>query len=1000
MENIVSFGYWVRRRRKALDLTQTVLAQQVGCSPVTIRKIERDERRPSRQMAELLADHLSIPAAEQDQFLRMARGEFIAAMPSPLEAVPSATFWQEREASPAREDTVFVAREAELAQLDTYLDLVLAGRGQVAFVLGEAGRGKTALVQEFTRRAQERQAGLVVAGGNCNAYSGAGDPYLPFREVLGLLTGDVEAGWEAGAISQIQAQRLWDLMPAAVQALAADGPDLIDIFIPGPALVSRARRAALGGAGWLMRLEALVAGKAAGQGSKDLKQSDLFEQYVKVLLALARQAPLVLILDDLQWADAGSISLLFHLGRRLSGSQILVIGIYRPAEVALGRDGERHPLVPVVNELQRRFGQVQIDLSLAEGEQFVAAVLDSQPNRLSTAFQKALYRHTQGHALFTVEMLRGLQERGDLVQDEDGHWVEGPALDWDTLPERVEAVIGERIGRLPMSLQEAIKVAGVEGEIFTSEVMARVQQVDEREMVRQLSGELDKRHRLVMGRGSRRLDAGGQRLSHYRFRHILFQHYVYHSLDEAERTYLHEAVGNELERLYGEQTEEVAVELARHFEQAGLTAKAVGYLRQAGDRAVRLSANQEAIAHFYKGLALLKTLPETAERAQQELPLQIALFAPLAGAKGYGAPELGKAYTRARELCEQAGEPGQLFLVLYGLWGHNLVQGDMPTAHELAVQCLTLAEKIQERALLMEGHRMTDETALYSGEFIAARRHVEQTLSLYDPQLHRAHATVYGQDPGVASLSHGSWILWYLGYPDQARKLAQEAFALGEDSSHPFSLAFALSCIAAFHQFCGAERQVEEVAEAAVRLSTEQGFVLWLAMSTVLRGWVLASQGQSEAGIAHMRQGLADYQAIPQNLHQPYLMALLAEAYGQVGQPTQGLTLLAEALAMADQGELRYYEAELYRLKGELSRKQGEEEVAVEANYRQAMHIARQQSAKSLELRAAISLGRLLQKQGKPNEARQTLAEVYDWFTEGFDTADLKEARALLDALA
>jgi predicted ATPase len=578
--------------------------------------------------------------------------------------------------------------------------------------------------------------------------------------------------------------------------------------------------------------------------------------------------------------------------------------------------------------------------------------------------------------------------------------VEGPNLDWETLPARVEGVIAERIGRLPMSLREAIQVASVEGEVFSAEVMARVQQVDEREMVRQLSGELDRQHQLVVGQGSRRLDAGGQRLSHYHFRHILFQRYVYHSLDEAQRGYLHEAVGNELERLYGAQTEEIAVELARHFEQAGLLAKAVGYLRQAGHRAVRLSANQEAIAHFYKGLALLESLPATAERARQELALQIALFAPLAGAKGYAAPEIGKAYARAQELCEQVGEPGQVFLVLYGLWGHNFVKGDMTITCELALQCLTLAEKIQERALLMQGHRITYLTAFYSGELIAADQHLERTLSLYDPQLQRGHATVYGQDPGVSYLSHGAWLLWHLGYPDQARTMGQQAVTLGEDASHPFSLCFALLLMAVLHQSCGEGRRVEELAKAAIRLSTEQGFVVWLGEATALRGWALANRGQSEAGIAHMRQGLANNKAIDMNIHQPYLLALLAEAYGEVGQPAQGLALLAEALALVEKGELRHYEAELYRLEGELLQMQGEEEVTVEANFRRAMDIARRQGAKSLELRAAISLSRLLQKQGIPEEARQILAEVYDWFTEGFDTADLKEAKALLDALA
>jgi adenylate cyclase len=744
----------------------------------------------------------------------------------------------------------------------------------------------------------------------------------------------------------------------------------------------------------------LVADNAAGQGPTELKQSSLFEQYTKVLLTLARQEPLLLVLDDLQWADTGSSSLLFHLGRRLSGSRIRVIGNYRPSEVALGRDGERHPLEPVINEMQRYHGNSPVDLSQAEGRGFINAVVDSEPNRLGEAFKEALYQHTQGHPLFTVEMLRGLKERGDWVQDEADHWVEGPTLDWDTLPIRVEGVIGERIGRLPADLQEALRVASVEGETFTAEVVARVQSLEGRETIRHFSGELDKQHRLIRGQGRRQLNSSGPHLSRYRFRHILFQLYLYNSLDEVELGYLHQAVGSELEQLFGEQTEEIAVELARHFEQAGLLSKAVDYLQEAGNRAVRLSANTEAVAHFDRALAFLQTLPETIERDRHELALQIALFAPLAGAKGYGAPELGRAYARAQEVGERAGEPGQVFVVLYGLWGHNLTRGDMRTAHELATQCLTLAEKIQERALLMEGHRMMDETALYSGEWIAARRHLERTLSLYDPELHRAHAAVYGQDPGVASLSHGAWILWYLGYPDQALKMARDAVELGEESSHPFSLGFALCYVAGIYQFCRERGQVEELAEAAITLSTEHGLVLWLTVTTALHGWALANRGQREEGIAHMRQGLADYQAIPQGLHQPYLMALLAEAYGQVGQPAQGLPLLAEALALVDQGELRYFEPELYRLKGELSLMQGGEEVAVEADYRQALDTARRQSAKSLELRAATSLSRLLQKQGKPDEARQMLAEVYDWFTEGFDTADLKEAEALLDALA
>ena len=440
---------------------------------------------------------------------------------------------------------------------------------------------------------------------------------MPFREILGQLTGDVETRWAAGAIGRTQAQRLWEWMPYTVQALVSTGPDLIDTFIPGQSVMARSAAAAGEGASWLAQLGVLVAIKSAGQGPVDFQQSDLFEQYAKVMLALTRQGPLLLVLDDLQWADTGSINLLFHLGRRLQDSRILIVGVYRPVEVTMGRAGERHPLEPLVSEFQRHFGQILIDLRQAEGRLFVTALLDTEPNRLDKTFQEALYQHTQGHALFTVEILRGMQERGDLVQDEAGQWVEGPNLNWETLPARVEGVIGDRIARLPKMLPKVLEVASVEGEVFTAEVVARVQAFDERELVRQLSGNLDKQHRLVVGQGSQRL--GARRLSQYRFRHILFQHYLYNSLDEVERGYLHEAVAKELEQLYGEQSADIAGELARHFEAAGLFDKAISYLQQAGDRAVRLSANDEALAHFYKVLALLETMPDTLEHQRQEL---------------------------------------------------------------------------------------------------------------------------------------------------------------------------------------------------------------------------------------------------------------------------------------------------------------------------------------------------------------------------------------------
>ena len=330
----------------------------------------------------------------------------------------------------------FVAREQEIARLHGFLEGSLAGDGQVVFVTGGAGRGKTALIREFSRRTQEAHPDLIVAGGHCNAHTGIGDPYLPFREVLGLLTGDVEARWAAGTITHEHARRLWGTLPLTVQALVDKGADLIDSFVPGAALVARAVACAPQGGVWLERLRELVERGAAGPEAATWQQADLFEQYTGLLHTLASQAPLLLVLDDLQWADLGSISLLFHLGRRLTGSRILILGAYRPEEVASGRGGERHPLEPVINELRRELGEIAVDLSQAEEREFVEALLDSEPNRLGARFREMLYQRTRGHPLFTVELLRGMQERGDLVQDEAGRWMEGPAIDWEALPAR------------------------------------------------------------------------------------------------------------------------------------------------------------------------------------------------------------------------------------------------------------------------------------------------------------------------------------------------------------------------------------------------------------------------------------------------------------------------------------------------------------------------------------------------------------------------------------
>ncbi len=961
----------------------------------------------------LLAEELGVePAAETTRLYEQIRdGEFKAPVPSPARppalAAEPPPFLDEEEPIEV-ERPVFVARDRELAQLDRFFDLALAGQGRVVFVTGEAGSGKTALVQEFTRRAQNVHADLIVASGNCNAYTGIGDPYLPFREILELLSGDVEARWAAGAMTGEHAHRLWITLPLTAQALVEAGPDLLDTFVLRAALLERAMTCAPGRVDWLTRLTELVERKTTSAGMPSPQQSDLFKQYSKVLKALARQAPLVLVPDDLQWADAGSISLLFHLGRQLAGSRILIVGAYRPEEVALGRDGSRHPLEPVVNEFQRDFGDITVDLGQAERRDFVEAYLDSEPNRLGAAFREMLHRQTRGHPLFTIELLRGMQERGDLVRDPEGRWVVGPALDWETLPARVEAAIAERIGRLAEPLQAALRVASVEGEDFTAEVIARVLGIDERDMVPRLSSELDRRHRLVRAQVIVRL--GSRRVSRYRFRNYLFQKYLYDHLDQVERAYLHEDVGNVLERWYGDQASEIAVELARHFQEAGILEKAIRYLRQAGDRAVQLSAYQEAIAHLDRGMALLMTLPDPGgeggpsapehrqERAELELNLQLSLG--MAWKGNIPNPEGERALTRARELCQETGRLAELCRVLGELSIFPYVRAEYQTAREMVEEALSLAQQAGD-PLLVALHQWHLGYVLFGlGEYATARAHLDRVISFYEPREHH-HSFVFvrGSDAGVSALAYDACCLWCLGYPEQALERSQEALALARELDHPLSLAEVL-CLAGcvISELRRDAQALKDHAEELERLSEDLGFLSFAPTGTSYRGEALTKLGQVQEGMEHIRAGMAVRQSLSVHCYFSGILGALAEAQGKAGQPEEGLATLDEVLAQVESTDERYCEAELYRLRAELLLTQGEDAEA-EASLQHAIEVARRQSARSWELRATTSLARLWQQQGKIDEAHWMLAEIYGWFTEGFDTPDLREARALLEEL-
>jgi tetratricopeptide (TPR) repeat protein len=893
----------------------------------------------------------------------------------------------------------FVARQAQLIQLEAFLDQALQARGQIAFVVGEAGSGKTALITEFASRMEKVDNDLVVAIGNCNAQTGIGDPYLPFREILSQLTGSVSSKLTRGAITSEKAHRLRSMIGWTCEAILEFGPDLINLLVPGTALVAKAGAFVLDQFEWPEKFKKLVEHKAAAPLGSALDQSHVFEQYTNVIKALTQKGPLVLVLDDLQWADSASISLLFHLGRRIGESRILVLGAYRPEEVKLGRGDERHPLEKVLAEFKRYYGDVSVDLDQAErdeAQRFVDALVDLEPNRLGDDFRQAMVRHTGGHPLFTVELLRNMQEQGDLERDADGSWVEGKSLNWDKLPPRVEGVIEERIDRLDDNMRETVTVGSVEGVDFTAEVIARVRNVDERDLVRRLSNELDRRHHLVMSIGSRRI--GEQPLSSYRFRHNLFQKYLYDGLDEAQKIYLHEDVGTTLESIYGDQAGEVASQLARHFHEAGLTKKAIHYLGLAGEGAMRVSANTEAISYFNRALRLLKTCPPSTERDRMELTLQMGLSTAMIITQGWSAPGVRVALDRARILCCEGESLERLFPIVRSLYTHYHAIGEHCLAYELAQQLSVLTQESKDPTLLVITHQALGQSQGEMGDPVAARETLKLGLRYHDPDQYRSLVHMYGEEHGISSHVNLVIDLYVLGYADQALMHGEKAMALAEALDHVHVLAYATYIMSAIFTMRGEYDVALEFAEKTLRLCNENRIPFYAALTGISSGYILAMKGSVEEGLAEVKHGLSFYRSIGARVLLTIYLDLLAEVQMVAGQVDESLATVEEGLAAVGEMSERIWEAELYRLRAQLLLKQGNKEQA-EADLYKAIEIARAQQARMWELRASTVLSRLLRDQGRRAEARQMLGNIYGWFMEGLDLPDLIEAKVLLEEL-
>ncbi|NIW43724.1 MAG: AAA family ATPase, partial [candidate division Zixibacteria bacterium] len=819
--------------------------------------------------------------------------------------------------------SVFVAREAELARLNIFLDQVQKGAGKNVFITGDAGSGKTSLITEFIRLAQEAQPNLIVASGTCNAQTGMGDPYLPFREILELLTGDIKARWDAGAISESHARSLWENVPTTAKALVENGSDLIDTLLPGAALLERAQAHYTEPVEWYQRLSELVSERKSNPYLPHPHQSTYFEQYTRVLQTISRQNPLVLVIDDLQWADLGSISLLFHLGRHLSGYPIMVIGAYRPEEVTISRNEDRHPLVPVVRELQRIHGDITINLDQAENREFIEAYLDSEPNHLKQAFRDMLFRQTRGHPLFVIEFLQGLQERGDLIQDEDGFWTEGENLDWETLPARVEAVITERIDRLSPGMQKALYIASVEGDQFTAEVISKILSASKQDFLSQLSNDIDRKHRLIKAQSIQRID--GQMLSCYRFRHIQIQKFLYSNLDQVERAHFHEKIGRTLEELYhvkesithpADLSSSVTpiVQLAHHFEKAGLINKAVKYLHLAGEKAVQLSAYQDANIHLNKGLELLKLLPESPERLSLELSLLLALGKTMKGLKGMAPPEVEKFFTRAHYLSQQVGDLQQRCLIMGELSIIYFVRADFQRSKEFAEETIRMSKEANDPMLIALSHWQMGFVLFTLGEYAKSREHLAKILSEYDPlEYHNQFIFYKGTNVALSAMTYDACCLWCLGYPEQAVHKSKRALEIAEHLNHPFTSAevFTIAgCI--LNEMRGDAEGIVKNTDMLMELSDRVGLG-WIGAGWLHRGAGLAMLGQIKEGVANSKKGLRKEYSRAAKCFQSLPIADIAYGKAKTGEFKDGLEDINDAIKEMSARNEFYGEPEIYR---------------------------------------------------------------------------------------
>jgi tetratricopeptide (TPR) repeat protein len=866
--------------------------------------------------------------------------------PAPMAAAPS--FASQPSAAdfvqPLRSTTAFVGREKERELLRRCLQEVTSGQGRIVIIAGPPGIGKTRTAREAGDEA--RQQGFVALAGNCYDREDS-VPFVPFVEALEVVLARAPG---AAAIREIlgdQAAELSRLLPQVRRLL----PDL-----PMPM-----------------------------QASPEQSRRMLFNAVVELVGRQSALNPLLLLLEDLHWADEGTLSLLVHLARAISTLPVMIIATHRNDEIDM-----KPPLTKALDELMRLGVVEEIPLDgLAEPD--VAKMIELlSGHEPSPALVDLIYSNTDGNPLFVQELIRDLDQN-----QSNGDFVERLQQGEVALPHSLRLVIGRRLALVTKETSRVLGTAAVVGRHFNFSLLDAATQSDPDRLVDSLE-EAEQ-----AGLISSRLEHPEAR---FRFAHEVIRRAVLDEISMARRQRLHLNIAQAMEQLHANSLEEHAEDLAHHFWSAGAAAdptKAIRYLQIAGEKAIQSSANVEAIGHLNKALQLLRGLPETTECLRQQLHLQTFLGTALIATKGFSSPEALQAYARARELSQLTGEAEQFFHVLFGQWLSNASRCEHRVALELGEQCLRLAQNTGDPGLVLEAHHALGVSLIIVGDLVSGLEHLERTVAMYDPKQHGDHAQIYGHDPAAVCLMHAGWALWLLGRPEQGLKRCNESLALAQQLSHPSTSATVEAFVACLQQWCGDVRAVEELSASAIAISTKRDFGYPRTMALMLAGWALVQRGQTAPGIEQMRLGLDKFRAMDALTLSSYFSGLLAEAYAAAGQVEEGLKILGQL----DEEMAPWWNSELYRLKGELILRAAGQPITPAAQdeaveyFRQALDIARAQKARSLELRAITSLSHLWLVQSKRSEARRALKEIVSEFKEGFHTRDLREAHELLRGL-